>query len=175
MRSIKKDSIKKRLVFLLILVSLFFCIIAFIKTGHVLAIRGEDGVVRGIFPLHENETFQIRFNHSLYHVPQYEKWELKGGGLVLKEVRFGNLAAAEYYNTTLPYQRAGDGSWFYIVPKRPADEKILIRVGYIANHTLLWRGQDMPFARYITPGNLAVLELEKRPLIWTTVWRAIKS
>lgn len=131
--------------------------------------------MRGIFPLNGNETFQVRFNHSLYHVPQTEKWKVEGGSLELEEVRFGSLAAAEYYNPALPYQRAGGGEWLYRVPKRPMEEKILIRVGYIAQHTLLLRGQAIPFAKYIAPGNLAVLQLEKRPLIWIAGWRATKS
>lgn len=50
-----------------------------------------------------DERVILYFLHSYYHVPQYEYYRHEGNQLVLDEIRFGDLQAANYYDPFRTY------------------------------------------------------------------------
>lgn len=64
--------------------------------------RGEETAEALTVPVREGMTLLLAYTHSLYHTPQKELYAVSRGGLVLREIHFGNMEAALYYNAHPP-------------------------------------------------------------------------
>lgn len=102
----------------------------------------------------EAETFTIKFIHSVEKAPVLESFCIDHAGrIILKEVKFKEIGVG--YGRYLPtlYPSEERNGWYYMtgtgVPVR-----LRYRVGYIANHTLVARGNEYPFSEFVAPGDL---------------------
>jgi hypothetical protein len=70
------------------------------KDGSLMVIElgernGGEEIAR--FRVEEATTLRLSYIHSLYRTPQEEVYTVQGGSLMLREMHFGNLEAAGYY------------------------------------------------------------------------------
>ena len=56
----------------------------------------------------------LHFVHSYYRVPQYENYRISGDSLVLDEIWFGDLQAANYWNPDIRYLYDEATGFYYL-------------------------------------------------------------
>jgi len=99
-------------------------------------------------PLRIDETFTIRYIHSVDHSPVFEVFELdQEGRLALQATYFKMFGAGMGH-----WQGRGvvdfDGEWTWIRDIHETLGSFILRVGSPSvDHTLLYRGQEIPLSR----------------------------
>ena len=99
-------------------------------------------------PLFLDETFTIRYIHSVDHSPVFEVFELdQEGRLTLQATYFKMFGAGMGH-----WQGRGyidfDGQWTWIRNIHETLGSFILRVGSPSvDHTLLYRGQEIPLSR----------------------------
>ncbi len=99
------------------------------------------GEIAWAAPLRGNEQFQLRYIHSVDLLPVFETYTTEGTELVLVETRFLSWGAG------LGYMQegilSGENGWTIIKEMKRQVGTIPLRVGTIAEHTLLYRGKEI--------------------------------
>lgn len=111
-------------------------------------------------PLKENEEFQLRYIHSVDLTPVYEIYTNKNGALVLKESRFMTWGAG------LGYMGEGlleeEDGWTVIRQMERRLESLPLRIGTIAEHTIIYRQKEILLQEFAPPQSLVNIRLRKK-------------
>lgn len=90
----------------------------------------------------------INYENSIFQTPQKEVYLIQKGSMKLKEIIFGNVEAASYYNPS-PDNIYRQGNFWKILPANiPAYENLKIRIPYTVhfslqlNDSIIWTVQD---------------------------------
>jgi len=89
----------------------------------------------------EGEWFQIRYTHSVDHLPVIETYQVRQGSLVLDKVSWISFGAGLDY--TGQGELVLDGKWVRIINMNREIGTLPLRVGTIADHTLEYRGSEI--------------------------------
>ena len=154
----------KRLLFVIILfstVAILFCPV------FVLTIRNENSTVVYAGTIGMNDTFSIKFTHSVAKRPVVETFGLGAGKkITLLETEYDSFGAG------LPFEAKGgqrfivkDGK-FKIVGYNYEVPDLAIRVGRFADHLFIFRGEEMKLVDLARPGEALAFSVEEVPLIW---------
>ena len=110
-------------------------------------------------PLRGDEQFQLRYIHSVDLLPVFEIYTSEGTQLVLAETRFLSWGAG------LGYMQegilCGDNGWTVIKEMKRRVGTIPLRVGTIAEHTLLYRGKEIRLRDYLPAQALVHIRVEE--------------
>jgi len=115
------------------------------------------------FPIRNGEKFTIRFIHSVEKTPWIEKFEIiSDNQIYLKEtVTFSFGAGLPTYSENFSFEEEG----MTISDINEKMDHLIYKVGgVIANHTLVYRGQNYYFSDYVEPFKSVGVEVVKGPL-----------
>ncbi|WP_366922179.1 DUF1850 domain-containing protein [Metallumcola ferriviriculae] len=108
-------------------------------------------------PIKEGEKFQIRYTHSVDHLPVIEAYQVRQGSLVLDKVSWISFGAG------LDYAGQGelilDGKWVRIINMNRQIGTLPLRVGTIADHTLQYRGSEVHLWDYAAGMDLVYISV----------------
>lgn len=128
-----------------------------------------------VFPLGRNESFSIRFVHSIDGLPIIESYRLDGLDLVQMETRLLSFGVGTGYidgEGTL----TEDGDWVVIENMERPIGRLRQRVGVAAvDHRIIWRDKALPLSQNF-PGELFIIEGTRMSLFdRLRLWRAAAS
>ncbi|HHW92329.1 MAG TPA: DUF1850 domain-containing protein [Firmicutes bacterium] len=110
-------------------------------------------------PLGRDEHFQLRYIHSVDLLPVYETYTCKDMQLVLTGTRFLSWGAG------LGYMGEGilteENGWTIIKAMQRQVGTVPLRVGTIAEHTLLYRGKNIRLHDYVPAQTLVHIRIKK--------------
>lgn len=111
-------------------------------------------------PLKRDEQFQVRYIHSVDLLPVYEVYAYRDGKLVLLETMFKSWGAG------LGYTGEGiiseEDGWTAIRQMEREIGVIPLRVGTIAEHTILYRNEEVLLREYVPAQTLVHIRVKKR-------------
>lgn len=147
----------------------------FVPIWPAVSIGPDGGQPLTVFPLQAEESFSMRFVHSIDGLPIVEQYKLDGRDLVQIETRLLSFGIGTGYI-------AGDGvitedgDWVVISDMRRRIGRLRQRIGVASvDHTLIWRERSLPLSR-LFPGTLLVIEGTRMSLYdcmrWRTTWPA---
>ncbi|NLC77503.1 MAG: DUF1850 domain-containing protein [Clostridia bacterium] len=112
------------------------------------------------FPVLESEKFQIHYTHSVDCLPVRETFRAEKGQLVLDEVHWMSFGAG------LGYMDQGkirvENEWIIIEQMNRRVGQLLLRVGTIADHRLVYRGEEYPLKNYVEGRELVQLSVARQ-------------
>jgi hypothetical protein len=124
-------------------------------------VNGTDGGVVFCTRFRSGEEFMLSFVHSVNRRPVYDTLRVEADHLVIVKSRFDSFGAgmpdASTQDGTLTV--AEDG-WLEWTVNRPTPE-ITLRVGRVADHTLLYKGRTLRLADLAEPGSALTLRVQK--------------
>ncbi|HBX23454.1 MAG TPA: hypothetical protein DEF34_07490 [Desulfotomaculum sp.] len=140
-------------------------IIAFIAWGaanrDVLVVRdSKTGHTLEIGPISEGETFELHFMHSVDHLPVQDLLVYRNEGLVLDQTRCLSFGAGLGY--TGQGKLKGENGWNIIDNMNRQVGTLPLRVGTIANHRIIYRGEEFRLAQYFAPKSLVLIGVEHK-------------
>lgn len=107
--------------------------------------------------LDEGESFSIRYIHSVDKLPVHEFYTNEDGELILTGIKVIDFGAG------LDYVGEGDlrmeGKWTYIDNLQRKIDSLPLRVGSIADHTLIYRGKEVYLRNHFPVFTLVRIEL----------------
>ncbi|NHM27375.1 DUF1850 domain-containing protein [Desulfofundulus sp. TPOSR] len=126
---------------------------------HVLLVREvNSGRELRVGYLNQGEKFEIRYIHSVDRLPVYEEFQLINGELVLTGTRFLSFGAGLGY--TGEGLLRGEGKWNIIEGMYRRVDSLPLRVGTIADHTLLYRGREIHLGDHFDGQALVRIEVK---------------
>ncbi|WP_198468327.1 DUF1850 domain-containing protein [Acetomicrobium sp. S15 = DSM 107314] len=154
----------KRLLFVIVLSStavVFFCPVS------VLTIRDANDTIVYAVTIGINDTFSIKFTHSVAKRPVVETFGFSAGKkITLLETEYDSFGAG------LPFEVKGgqrfiakDGK-FKIVGYNYEVPDLVIRVGRFADHLFVFRGEEIRLVDLAKAGEALVFSVEEVPLLW---------
>jgi hypothetical protein len=103
----------------------------------------------------EGEEFTLSFIHSVNKRPVYDMIRVKGNQLVIVKSRFDSFGAGMPEGSHIGEDGGLEWTVNRLVPE------VSFFVGWVANHSLHIKGQDIPLARLVEAGTLLSLRIEK--------------
>lgn len=157
--------LKRRVVLFGALSALVFLTFAPVSVLSVESPSGKSFLRR---PLGAGEPFAIRYIHSVAKRPVAEVFTPAPNGMIqLRETAFDSFGAG------LPFEGEGGGCFlvergrFRIVGMRRFFRSIPVRVGRVAEHTLLLRGGEIPLRGFEEPGRAVIVRVSEHPVfLW---------
>jgi len=130
----------------------------------VLVVRDENtGRKLEIGSISEGGTFELRFMHSVDRLPVHDIFVYRDGGLVLEQTRCLSFGAGlGYFGQG---ELKGENGWNVIVNMNRKVGNLPLRVGTVADHTIVYRGEEYHLDRYFPPRSLVLIGVEKNGLI----------
>ncbi|MBS3778922.1 MAG: DUF1850 domain-containing protein [Desulfovermiculus sp.] len=120
-------------------------------------IHGQSGEIAWSRPIADGEEFSIRYIHSVDKLPVYEFYINRQGYLVLTGIKVIDFGAG------LDYTGEGDlrmeGKWTYIDNLNREIDSLPLRVGSIADHTLIYRNKEFHLRDYFPAFTLVRMEI----------------
>lgn len=108
--------------------------------------HGKTGEIAWSKEISDGEEFSIRYIHSVDKLPVYEFYANKHGQLILTGIKVIDFGAG------LDYTGEGDlrmeGKWTYIDNLNREIDTLPLRVGSIADHTLIYRNKEFHLRDY---------------------------
>lgn len=128
------------------------------KTDQQLVIKyGQTGEIAWSRVISDGEEFSLRYIHSVDKLPVYEFYTNKHGQLVLTGIKVIDFGAG------LDYTGEGDlrmeGKWTYIDNLNREIDSLPLRVGSIADHTLIYRNKEFRLRDYFPAFTLVRMEI----------------
>lgn len=121
------------------------------------------GKVLAYIPISEEDTFKIKYTHSIHLSDVVESFKLDNNGQIhLYELVYEDFAIG------MP-ENASDGEVFeqkdgkyYIKNIKQVFPQIDMRIGEVrANHTIIFQDKEYPLTRFIEPGTWVRIKIEK--------------
>lgn len=117
------------------------------------------GAIVWAAPLGRDESFQLCYIHSVDLLPVYETYTCKDMRLVLAGTRFLSWGAGlGFMGEGILSEKNG---WTIIKDMQRQVGTIPLRVGTIAEHTLLYRGESIRLRDYVPPQTLVHIRMKK--------------
>ena len=110
-------------------------------------------------PLKDGEEFQLRYIHSVDRLPVFETYTVEGTELVLMETRFLSWGAGLGYMGEGVL--GGENGWTVIKGMQRKVGVIPLRVGTIAEHTLLYNGAEIRLRDFLPAQTLVHIRVKK--------------
>mgnify|MGYP000867228088 FL=1 len=156
--------IRRRLTAVLISCSVFVLLSAIVPT---LTVRNASGTLLRIFPLGAGDSFIIRYTHSVARRPVREIFTAaRDGGLLLRETTFDAFGAGLPFEPYDAERFLVERDVFRVVGMRRRFPSVTVRVGRVAEHALLLRGNETPLRAWEKPGGSLTFGVEFRPVFW---------
>jgi hypothetical protein len=103
----------------------------------------------------EGEEFTLSFIHSVNKRPVYDTIRVTGDKLLIVKSRFDSFGAGMPEGSHI-----GENGWLEWTINRLVPE-VSFFVGWVANHSLRLKGQEIPLARLAEAGTLLSLRIQK--------------
>ncbi|MEW6424340.1 MAG: DUF1850 domain-containing protein [Bacillota bacterium] len=127
---------------------------------HVLVVREADTHRRLLVGfLAPGEKFAMRFIHSVDRLPVYDEFRFLDGTLVLTGTRCLSFGAGLGY--TGEGVLTGENGWDVIAGMHRRVGALPLRVGTVADHTIIYRGREVHLNRYFRGQTLVHLEVKR--------------
>ena len=155
-----------RKLFLLLGLGFFLGMAFFIRVNSAAEIFELEGIPEKsgrIFlrlPVQEGETFQIHYTHSVELLPVQETFLIKEGRLALSEAKWLSFGAGLGY--TGEGKMVLEDEWVKIIEMERFTEPLLLRVGTIADHRLIYRGEEFALRDFVEGMDLVSFSINKK-------------
>ncbi|MFE8697844.1 DUF1850 domain-containing protein [Cytobacillus sp. FJAT-53684] len=162
----KKPSRKIR--FLVPLIIITIAILAFIPLKQALVFQYEhSGKVLAYIPMHEDSQFKIKYTHSIHLSDVVESYVItKDHQIKQYELMYEDFAIGMPENAADGEQFVHKDGKYFIKNMNRVFPLIDLRLGKVrANHTAIFKGIEYPLSRYIEPGTLIRIKIEKLSVI----------
>jgi len=158
----KKFSGPGRPLFLLAAALIMIACIAWgVANRDVLVVRdAKTGQVLEIGPMAEGETFELHFMHSVDKLPVQDFFVYRNETLILDRTRCLSFGAGLGYAGQ--GELKGENGWNIIDNMDRQVGTLPLRVGTIANHRIIYRGEEFRLARYFAPKSLVLIGVEHK-------------
>ncbi len=144
---------------LFILAVSFFLFYPFYNVLQISNVR--NGTVLFCARMVQNEEFILSFIHSVNRRPVFDTVRIKGNHLLIIKSRFDSLGAGmpEASSNGNPLKLGKDG-WLECMVNLSVKE-LTFFLGFVANHTLSLKGQNIKLSNLAEPGTLLSLSVRK--------------
>jgi hypothetical protein len=131
--------------------------------------RADTGQVTLCADMAAEEEFVLSFVHSVNKRPVYDTLRVARDHLVIVKSRFDAFGAGMPETSTEQgtFRVAEDG-WLEWTINRPLPE-VIVRVGWVANHTLRLKGRETRLADLAEPGTPLAMRVRNRSIY--AVWK----
>jgi hypothetical protein len=120
--------------------------------------NGGEETVR--FRVEEAAILCLSYIHSLYHTPQEEVYTIQGESLILREMHFGNLEAAGYYDPNPAGDLYREGNLWKVKMLPPLSFPVVrMRVPFTGPLLLLIDGHTAWTSRQKDQGSLLIVKI----------------
>lgn len=103
--------------------------------------------------VNQGDTCVMSFLHSVNKRPVFDTWQFEADRIVIVKSRFDSFGAGMPESSTDEGTLAVlDDGWLEWTVNRPVPD-LIVRVGRVANHTLLLKGREFPLADLAEPGS----------------------
>lgn len=153
-----------KFVILVPLILTFIAFFLFIPIKQALVFEYQNtGKVLAYIPFSEEDSFKIKYTHSIHLSDVVESFKLNNNGHIhLYELVYEDFAIG------MP-ENASDGEVFeqkdgkyYIKNIKQVFPQIDMRIGEVrANHTIVFQNKEYPLTRFIEPGTWVRIKIEK--------------
>lgn len=144
--------------FLIISVLITYFLVGFIFQRPTLIVRdAKTGETLEIGRISEGDSFELHFIHSVDILPVHDVFKYQNGELVLSQTRCLSFGAGLGYAGQGVMR--GEGKWNIIDNMDREVGALPLRVGTIADHTIVYRGTQYHLDKYFTPQSLVYLEV----------------
>lgn len=124
--------------------------------------------------VNQGDTCVMSFVHSVNKRPVYDTWRFEADHIVIVKSRFDSFGAG------MPESSTDEGTlsiledgWLEWTVNRPVPE-VIVRVGRVANHTLLLKGRELPLADLAEPGSALGFKARKVSWLYSVKERCIR-
>ncbi len=132
--------------------------LAELESDYSLTVTSVTGEKSLMIPVQAGEKFTLRYIHSVDLLPVYELFKISEGELLLLEIR-GNIFGAGLGDCqgdlVLEDGRQVVKNINLSLPE------LLLRIGRIAEHTLVFEDKEIFLADEFTPGELVIISVDK--------------
>jgi len=151
-----------RLLFLLAAVLIAAAVIAWGAVSRdMLVVRdAKTGQTLEIGPISEGETFELDFIHSVDKLPVQDFFVCRNGALILEQTRCLSFGAGLGYAGQ--GELKGENGWNIIDNMDRQVGTLPLRVGTVADHTIVYRGEKFHLVRYFAPKSLVMVGVEHK-------------
>lgn len=113
----------------------------------------ETGEVLLCSRVNRGDTCELSFIHSVNNRPVYDTLRFEADHIIIVKSRFDAFGAGMPESSTDEGTLAIlDNGWLEWTVNQPVPE-LIVRVGRVANHTLLLKGREFPLANLAEPGS----------------------
>ncbi len=152
----------RRFLFLAVVICMaiasFLLLLTFRSNWLVLEIPA-TGEIAWAAPLKNGEQFQLRYIHSVDLLPVFEAYTFEGTQLVLMETRFLSWGAGLGYMGEGIL--SGENGWTVIKEMQRQVGTLPLRVGTIAEQTILYRGAEVRLRDYLPAQTLVHIRVKR--------------
>lgn len=151
-----------RLLLSLVVVALIFAALAWAaKDQTLLVVRDiKTGKVLEIGPIAEGDSFELKYIHSVDKLPVHDYFAYQNGSLVLTQTRCLSFGAGLGY--TGQGDLKGEDGWNVIENMDRKLGALPLRVGTIADHTIIFKGKEYLLRKYFAPQSLLSIEVKQQ-------------
>lgn len=142
------------------LLVLILCLLGYwgFNTKFLVIKDNKSGAVGWAARINESENFVIRYIHSVDRLPVFEFYKVKNQKLVLTGTKVINFGVGLGYIGEGKICTAG--KWTFIKNMDRQIGSLPLRVGTVADHTLLYRGREIHLKDYFSGLTLVRLEVQ---------------
>jgi hypothetical protein len=161
----KKNSGKRKRAFLFLFLLPFWLFTApvnpyYLKETQLLSIEDTQNPQKSaVFPLEEGEEFIIQYTHSVDLLPVREIFFCWDGDIYLRETIFSNFGAGMGLLEERGIYLEEEGMLKISAINEKVDPFVL-RIGYIADHTLFYRGREHSLVNLFGDQSRLALEIK---------------
>ncbi len=124
--------------------------------------------------VNQGDTCVMSFIHSVNRRPVYDTWRFEADHIVIVKSRFDAFGAGMPESSTDEGTLAVlDNGWLEWTVNKPVPE-VIVRVGRVANHTLLLKGREFPLADLAEPGSALRFKVRRASRFFSVKERCIR-
>ncbi|RBW67471.1 DUF1850 domain-containing protein [Bacillus taeanensis] len=168
-----KEMTIQRIMIPLIMMLFFVSLSSLIPFCKVLAVEYEDTAqLLAFLRLEHNDQFKIMYTHSVHLTPVIETYHINSSDHIIQsELEYENFAIGMPSNASGEERFIHKNGKYYISNMNLSFPYIDVRVGrVIANHTIIYKKQAIPFKEFAGPGTWTRLKVKN-----VTLWQMMKG
>jgi hypothetical protein len=124
--------------------------------------------------VHPGEEVVLSFFHSVNRRPVHDTFRVASDRLIVVKSVFDSFGAGmPEASTTEGTLRVGEDGWLEWTINRPMPE-VVVRIGWVANHTLRLKGRQVPLAELAPPGTAVAMRPKTYSLLGLWKGRCVR-
>lgn len=159
-----KKKHRKRIIFLVPLIFIIITTLVFIPFKQALVFKYQNTEkVLAYIPLNKEQTFKIKYTHSIHLSDVIESYQIKEDGNIQQyELMFEDFAIGMPSGANEGEVFEEKDGKYYLKNMNNVFPHFDLRIGQVkANHTVIFKEKEFPLTSYIEPGTWVRIKVEK--------------